>query len=205
MRERELKKEWIEVSQVTDSTLAECLTASRDRGRKHRESERRVSDGESERQRAEFGVFVWSELKEGLMFSSNGAFCSFFFFSWISAWIGRFGSFGRYGPSQSRVGASRLKKNKCHVAWCSGMRRDTWAEASLARRRVGRGYGTSSAASVLHSCSSSLWKLSLWIASSQWWIANSNILQHASMADTYLQFKYVLTSLVSVICCTPVE
>ena len=46
------------MSQVIDSALADCLTASRDRGREHRESERRVSDRESERQRAEFGVFV---------------------------------------------------------------------------------------------------------------------------------------------------
>ena len=46
------------MSQVTDSALVECLTVSRDRGREHRESERRVSDGESERQRAELGVFV---------------------------------------------------------------------------------------------------------------------------------------------------
>ena len=49
MRERELKREWTEVGQVTDSALAECLTVSKDRGREHRESERRVSDGESER------------------------------------------------------------------------------------------------------------------------------------------------------------
>ena len=46
------------MSQVTDSALVECFTASRDRGREHKESERRMSDGESERQRAEFGVFV---------------------------------------------------------------------------------------------------------------------------------------------------
>ena len=46
------------MSQVIDSALADCLTASRDRGREHTESERRVSDRESERQRAEFGVFV---------------------------------------------------------------------------------------------------------------------------------------------------
>ena len=136
MRERELKKEWTEVSQVTDSTLTECLTVSRDRGREHRESERRVSDEESERQRAEFGVFVWSELKEGLIFSSNDAFCTSFF--WILAWIGHFGGFGRYGwyyrfmpirpdsaqigQSWSRVSASRLKKNKSHVAWRNGTR-----------------------------------------------------------------------------------
>ena len=46
------------MSQVIDLALTECLTVSRDGGREHRESERRVSDGESERQRAEFGVFV---------------------------------------------------------------------------------------------------------------------------------------------------
>ena len=46
------------MSQVTNSALAKCLTVSRDRGREHKESERRMSDGESERQRAEFGVFV---------------------------------------------------------------------------------------------------------------------------------------------------
>ena len=164
MHERELKKEWTEVSQVTDSALAECLTKSRDRGREHRESERQVSDGESERQRAEFGVFVSSELKEGLIFSSNGAFCTFFFFFLILAWIGGFGRYGRFmpiwpsrlnsmriGPSWSRVGASRLKKNKSHVACRGGTRPDARATASLARHRVERGCGTSSTVSVLHS------------------------------------------------------
>ena len=99
MHERELKKEWTEVSQVTDSALAECLTTSRDKGREHRESERRVSDEESERQRAEFGVFVWSELKEGLIFSSNGAFCTFFFFFFLN--FGLYQPFRRFRPIQS--------------------------------------------------------------------------------------------------------
>ena len=148
MRERELKKEWTEVSQVTDSALAECLTTSRDRGREHRESERQVSDGESERQRAEFGVFVWSELKEGLIFSSNGAFVD----------LCRYGpsrlNSMRIGPSWSLVGASRLKKTKAtwHVAvehsWMRGQQRPSHVAASL---RIGRGCGTSGTASVLHS------------------------------------------------------
>ena len=51
---------------------------------------------------------MWSELKDGLTFSSNGAFCTFFFFFfWISASIGRFGDFGRYGrfrPIHARIG-----------------------------------------------------------------------------------------------------
>ena len=164
MHERELKKEWTEVSQVTDSALAECLTTSRDKGREHRESERRVSDEESERQRAEFGVFVWSELKEGLIFSSNGAFCTFFFFFWISACISRFGGFGQYSrfmpiwPKSAQFNANRPelephqhKKNKSHMACRSGTRPDAQAAASFARRRIGCGCGTSSTAPVLHS------------------------------------------------------
>ena len=147
MHERELKKEWTEVSQVTDSALAECLTTSRDRGREHRESERQVSDGESERQRAEFGVFVWSELKEGLIFSSNGAFCTFFFFFCflnfglnrpfrpirsIYADMAQVGSIqcesARVGASSARVG---LKKQKPH-----GMSR--WNTAECAGSSVPR-------------------------------------------------------------------
>ena len=78
------------------------------------------------------------------------------FFFWISAWIGRFGGFGRYGrfrpiharigpiPRESarfgaasvRVGASRLLKNESHVAWCCGTQPDARAAASLERRRV---------------------------------------------------------------------
>ena len=167
MHERELKKEWTEVSQVTDSALAECLTTSRDKGREHRESERRVSDEESERQRAEFGVFVWSELKEGLIFSSNGAFCTFFFFfefrpvSAVSAVSANTVDLCRYGPSRlnsmrigpswSHISANQHKKNKSHMACRSGTRSDAQAAASFARRRIGCGCGTSSTAPVLHS------------------------------------------------------
>ena len=157
MHEREPKKEWTEVSQVTDSTLAECLTASRDKGREHRESERWVSDGESERQRAEFGVFMWSELKEGLIFSSNGAFRTFFFsFSFflnfgLNQLFWRFRTIRpnsvRIGLSWSRIGASQLKKNK---AWRDGTQSDARAAASLTCHRVGHGCDISGVASVLH-------------------------------------------------------
>ena len=49
-RERELKKEWAEVSQVTNSALAKCFTASRDVDREQRESERRVMEWERGRE-----------------------------------------------------------------------------------------------------------------------------------------------------------
>ena len=74
-------------------------------------------------------MFVWSELKEGLRFSSNGAFCTFFFFffffefrpeSAVSADTADSDRFtpiqAQIGPIRSRVSASRhesaLKKWK---------------------------------------------------------------------------------------------
>ena len=127
MRERELKKEWTEVSQVIDSALADCLTASRDRGRKHRESERRVSDKESERQRAEFGVFVWNELKEGLIFSSNSVFCTFFF----SLNFGLNRPFRRFRPiwliqadvARVRDASAQVSLKKINATWHDAARR----------------------------------------------------------------------------------
>ena len=119
-------------------------------------------------------MFVWSEMKEGLRFSWNGAFCTFFFFFVfrpelaVLAVLADTANSDRFTPIQarigpilresarfrSRVGASRrelaLKKWKPR-----GMtRRDARAAASLARRRVPprrTRVRTSSAASVLHS------------------------------------------------------
>ena len=122
---------------------------------------------------------MWSELKDGLTFSSNGAFCTFFFFFfWISAWIGRFGNFGRYGrfrsiharigpiPRESarfgaasaRVGFKKMKAT-WDVAAGRGRLRGQWRPSRVAASHcVGRGCGTSGAATVLHKISLYFWK-----------------------------------------------
>ena len=79
-------------------------------------------------------MFVWSELKEGLRFSSNMRFALFFFF-WISAWISRFGGFGWFRPELARFSLnwpdsephrceSALKRKKtCGMTWWDAARR----------------------------------------------------------------------------------
>ena len=107
-----------------------------------------------------FGVWVnWAEV--GFRYKSNGAFCTFFFFNFglnqpyqpkpadsgssrpDSAWI---------GPSQSLIGASRLKARGIHMAWCGRTRGQRRPRRVTPSRRVRRRCGTSSsgAASVLH-------------------------------------------------------
>ena len=109
-------------------------------------------------------MFVWSELKEGLIFSSNGAFLTFFFFffefrpkSSVSAVLADTADSGpswpdsaRIGPSRSHVAASRLKKKTkatWHDAVGRGQRHPSLVVASC---RVERRCGTFGAASMLH-------------------------------------------------------
>ena len=103
-------------------------------------------------------MFVWSELKEGLRFSSNSAFCTFFFLFFLKKILAWIGGFGRFRPESAWFSANRLeseprrresaikkkKKPRGMTRW------DARAASSLAHRHVRRGCGTSGAASVLH-------------------------------------------------------
>ena len=80
-------------------------------------------------------MFVWSELKDGLTFSSNGAFCTFFFFFFflISAWIGRFGGFGQYGrfrPIHARIGP--IPRESARFGAASALKK--WKPRGMTRR-----------------------------------------------------------------------
>ena len=120
-------------------------------------------------------MFVWSELKDGLTFSSNGAFCTFFFF-FLNFGLNRpFWRFrpirpiqidsranrpdsARIGPIRSRVGFKKMKAT-WHDAAGRGRMRGQWRPSRVAAsHRVGRGCGTSGAASVLHKISLYFWK-----------------------------------------------
>ena len=145
MRERELKKEWIDAARET----------------KQRQRAQRQSELSEVRRNVRRGVLAfWVKLgRSRVSIKSNGAFCLFFFFffefrpeSAVSAdsspsWP----DFGRIGPSRSRVGVSRQKARGIHVAR-RGRTRGQWCPLRVtASRCVGRGCGTSGAASVLHS------------------------------------------------------
>ena len=87
---------------------------------------------------------MWSELKDGLTFSSNGAFCTFFFFFfWISAWIGRFGGFGRYGRFRPKSAQFSTNQPNSEPRQCESARvgfkkkKDTWHDAA---GRAGSGF-----------------------------------------------------------------
>ena len=95
-------------------------------------------------------MFVWSEMKEGLRFSWNGAFCTFFFF-WISAWIGHFGGFGRYGrfrPVHADLGPNRPDSARIGPIWSrvGASRRESalkkWKPCGMTRRDAARRAGS---------------------------------------------------------------
>ena len=146
MRERELKKEWIEAANWVS---AEWLSVSQPQGRQNRgreaKSTKRQRDEMWGEVKAYVLAFVWNWAEVGFRYKSNGAFYTFFFFFffWISARIVCFGRYGRFrpdsariGPSWSRIGASRLKARGIHMARRSGTQLDAWAMASPVHRRV---------------------------------------------------------------------
>ena len=147
MRERELKKEWIE---AINWVSAEWLSVSQPQGRRNRGREAETSEVRDEmwgEVRAYVLAFVWNWAEVGFRNKSNGAFCTFFFFL----------NFGLNRPFQARVGPSRShvdsrRRESAKSTWnpCGTTRPDARAVASPARRRVGRGCGTSGVASVLH-------------------------------------------------------
>ena len=115
-------------------------------------------------------------MKEGLRFSWNGAFCTFFFLNFglnrpfwrfRPIWPIQTGS-RRFRPESARFRANRpdLEPRRCKSAWVGfkkmkamwhdaagcGRTRGQWCPSRVAAsRRVGRGCGTSGAASVLPS------------------------------------------------------
>ena len=114
-------------------------------------------------------MFVWSELKEGLIFSSNGAFWTFFFFFFLNFGLNRlFQRFWPIRPIQARVGpiqrestrvgatspqvgVSQLKKKKTKATWHDAVGRgQRHPSRVVASCRVERRCGTSGAASMLH-------------------------------------------------------
>ena len=148
MREREMKKEWIE---AVNWVSAEWLSVSQPQGRwnrgrehKHKWSERRnVRRGES----LCFGVCVnWAEV--GFRYKSNGAFCTFFFFFffWISARIVHFSRYDRFRPIRLELAWFRAncpeleprRRESAKNTWNprGTTRRDAWAATSQERRRV---------------------------------------------------------------------
>ena len=77
-------------------------------------------------------MFVWSELKEGLRFSSNVRFAPFFFF-WISAWIGRLGVFGPIQRESARFSVNRpdSEPHRCESTQVGfKKKKDTWHVAA---------------------------------------------------------------------------
>ena len=142
---------------------AEWLSVSQPQGRRNRGREAESIETSEVRDemwgevRAYVLAFVWNWVEVGFRYKSNGAYCTFFFI-WISAWIVCFGRYNRFRPELARFRANRPESEprqheSAKSTWNprGTMRRDARAEASPARRRVGRGCGTSSAVSVLHS------------------------------------------------------
>ena len=144
---------------------AEWLSVSQPQGRRNRGREAETSEVRDEmwgEVRAYVLAFMWNWAEVGFRNKSNGAFCTFFFFffefrpeSAVSADMADSSpsrpDFGRIGPSRSRVGVSRQKACGIHVAR-RGRTRGQWCPLRVtASRCVGRGCGTSGAASVLHS------------------------------------------------------
>ena len=83
---------------------------------------------------------MWSELKDGLTFSSNGAFCTFFFFFfWISAWLGHFGRYRPIRPirTESALFGLRRRRFQPHRPWFQPHWPDsgiaTWHDAARTR------------------------------------------------------------------------
>ena len=108
MREREMKKEWIEAANWVS---AKWLSVSQPQGRRNRGREAETSEVRDEmwgEVRAYVLAFVWNWAEVGFRNKSNGAFCTFFFFFfWISARIGCFGRNGRFRPESARFRANR--------------------------------------------------------------------------------------------------
>ena len=155
-RKNELKQEteWVPSGWVSHSNKGD--ETDRKRGREHRD---KWSERWNVRRRAYVLAFVWNWAEVGFRNKLNGAFCTFFFFffefrpeSAVSADSSPSRlDFGRIGPSWSRVGVSRQKARGIHVAR-RGRTRGQWCPLRVtASRCVGRGCGTSGAASVLHS------------------------------------------------------
>ena len=88
-------------------------------------------------------MFVWSELKEGLRFSSNGAFCTFFFFFFNFGLNRPFQRFRpirliqtdsrRFRPELARFRANRpdSEPRRCESAWV-GLKK--WKPRGMTRR-----------------------------------------------------------------------
>ena len=89
MRERELKKDWIEAAKWVS---AEWLSVSQPQGRRNRgreveSTETKWSETKCEERWAYVLAFEWNWAEVGFTNKSNCAFCTFFFFFWISAWF----------------------------------------------------------------------------------------------------------------------
>ena len=139
-----MKKEWIEVANWVS---AEWLSVSQPQGRRNRGREAETSEVRDEmwgKVRAYVLAFMWNWAEVGFRNKSNGAFCTFFFFFfWISAWIGCFGRYGRFKPESARFRANRPKseprrRESAKSTWNprGTTRPDAWAVVSPARHRV---------------------------------------------------------------------
>ena len=104
----------------------------------HRSTEwhREMRDGVREAGRRSEGSGVFRLVKRCV--------CTFFFFFWISAWLGRFGRFGWYRPIRP-IRTESARFGTSHVARTRGLRRPSRVAAS---RRVRRRCARLGAASV---------------------------------------------------------
>ena len=140
MRERELKKEWIEAANWVS---AEWLSVSQPQGRRNRgreatSTETKWSETKCEERWAYVLVFEWNWAEVGFRNKSNSAFCTFFFFFFLNFGLNRL-----FRPIQALVSLSRshVSLRRCESAKITWNPRgttwpDAWAAVSPARRRV---------------------------------------------------------------------
>ena len=107
MRERELKKEWIDAARET----------------KQRQRAQRQSELSEVRRNVRRGVlaFEWNWAEVGFSIKSNGVFCTFFF--WISAWFQANQPESKlHWLASVRVGENNVEYMWHDVAGCGGTR-----------------------------------------------------------------------------------
>ena len=137
-RKNELKQEteWVPSGWVSHSNKGD--ETDRKRGREHRD---KWSERWNVRRRAYVLAFVWNWAEVGFRNKSNDVFYTFFFL--ISAWIGRFGRYGRFRPESARFRANRpeskpRRHDSAKITWNphGTTRQDALVAASPTHRRI---------------------------------------------------------------------
>ena len=143
MRERKQKKEWIEAANwVSVEWLSVSQPqGSRNRGREAKSTKTKWSETKCEERWAYVLAFEWNWAEVGFRNKSNDVFYTFFFL--ISAWIGRFGRYGRFRPESARFRANwpeskPRRHDSAKITWNphGTMRQDALVAASPTHRRI---------------------------------------------------------------------